>query len=123
MQYSSAPPQVVQYAPAPVQMQYASELVQQQVVQYAPTPVQQEMMSHPVPKCAWDVRTVLVPKMVTEEYVEMQPRIVAIALNVPKATSGAFDSAPDIDPAAYGREAGPTQDGSQGHPGRRVIRG
>jgi hypothetical protein len=83
MQYSSAPPQVVQYAAAPGQMQYASAPVQQQVVQYAPAPVQQEMMSRPVPKCAWDVRTVLVPKMVTEEYVEMQPRIVAVALNVP----------------------------------------
>ena len=72
MQYSSAPPQVVQYAA--------------QVVQYAPAPVQQEMMSRPVPKCAWDVRTVLVPKMVTEEYVEMQPRIVAVVLRkmVPK---------------------------------------
>ena len=83
MQYSSAPPQVVQYATAPVQMQYASAPVQQQVMQYATAPVQQEMMSRPVPKCAWDVRTVLVPKMVTEEYVEMQPRIVAIALDVP----------------------------------------
>lgn len=40
-------------------------------------------MSRPVSNLAWDVRTVLVPKMITEEYVEMQPRIVAIALNVP----------------------------------------
>ena len=32
------------------------------------------------PKCHWDTRTVLVPQSITEDYVQMQTKVVAIAI-------------------------------------------
>jgi hypothetical protein len=122
VQYASAPHQVVQYASAPVQQQYAQQyvqyapqhMVQQQVLQCAPAPVQQEIM---FPSSRGTCATVLVPKMITEEYVEMQPRIVAFALNVPMkwqkwvslgqySAAGYMQSAQSPTRGAYGQSAG-----------------
>mmetsp|Transcript_93537 Transcript_93537/g.136632 ORF Transcript_93537/g.136632 Transcript_93537/m.136632 type:complete len:228 (-) Transcript_93537:297-980(-) len=46
-------------------------------------PVQMTQMQRTVPKCFFDVRTVLVPKSIVEDYTVMETRVVAISIPVP----------------------------------------
>ena len=63
-------------------VQYCQPAVQysQPAYQASPLPVAEGgvLMSRMAPKCAYDVRTVLVPKTITETYVVMKSRVVAI---------------------------------------------
>ena len=79
-----------QYSPSKDQYSQPGQVYSQPQFQYSMSnsgqvaqPGQMTQMQRIVPKCFFDVRTVLVPKSIIEDYTVMETRVVAISIPVP----------------------------------------